>query len=161
MPEEFPVVLIKVALVAFVLITAVAYVQYVERRVMAFMQSRLGPNRVGPMGLLQPLADILKLIFKEDMIPAGADVPQQLAIGSQTVAPQVIGDRVGPDPVAVGANVHRNHAAATFIAPPLPVLNPALQPLPVPNPADIVQMDRMLVAGDFTGLRNSAARFAI
>ena len=75
MSEEFPVILIKVALIAFVLITAVAYVQYIERRVMAFMQSRLGPNRVGPQGLLQPLADILKLIFKEDMIPAGADVP--------------------------------------------------------------------------------------
>ena len=75
LPEEFPVVLIKVALVAFVLITAVAYIQFLERRVMAFMQSRLGPNRVGPFGLLQPLADILKLIFKEDLIPAGADVP--------------------------------------------------------------------------------------
>jgi NADH-quinone oxidoreductase subunit H len=74
-PEEFPVVLIKVAIVAFVLITAVAYIQFLERRVMAFMQSRLGPNRVGPFGLLQPLADILKLIFKEDLIPNGADVP--------------------------------------------------------------------------------------
>ncbi len=75
MPEEFLVVIIKVALLAFIIITAVAYVQFVERRVMAFMQSRLGPNRVGPFGLLQPLADILKLIFKEDMTPAGADVP--------------------------------------------------------------------------------------
>ena len=75
MSEEFLVILIKVALLAFVVITAVAYVQFVERRVMAFMQARLGPNRVGPFGLLQPLADILKLIFKEDMTPVGADVP--------------------------------------------------------------------------------------
>ncbi|MCA1554039.1 MAG: NADH-quinone oxidoreductase subunit NuoH [Chloroflexi bacterium] len=75
MSEEFLVVIIKVALVAFVIITAVAYVQFIERRVMAFMQSRLGPNRVGPFGLLQPLADIVKLIFKEDMTPEGADVP--------------------------------------------------------------------------------------
>lgn len=75
MSEEFLVVVIKVALLAFVIITAVAYVQFIERRVMAFMQARLGPNRVGPFGLLQPLADILKLIFKEDMTPAGADVP--------------------------------------------------------------------------------------
>ncbi len=75
MPEELFVIIVKIALVAFVLITAVAYVQFMERRVMAFMQSRLGPNRVGPFGLLQPLADIIKLIFKEDLIPAGADVP--------------------------------------------------------------------------------------
>ena len=75
MPEEFLVVVIKIAVLAFIIITAVAYVQFVERRVMAFMQARLGPNRVGPLGLLQPLADILKLIFKEDMTPAGADVP--------------------------------------------------------------------------------------
>src|SRR5919197_6195705 len=75
MSEEFIVIIVKVALLAFIIITAVAYVQFIERRVMAFMQSRLGPNRVGPFGLLQPLADILKLIFKEDMTPAGADVP--------------------------------------------------------------------------------------
>src|ERR671935_2166069 len=75
MSEEFLVIIIKVAILAFIIITAVAYVQFVERRVMAFMQSRLGPNRVGPSGLLQPLADILKLIFKEDTTPAGADVP--------------------------------------------------------------------------------------
>jgi len=54
MPEEFLVTVIKVALIAFVLITAVAYIQFMERRVMAFMQSRIGPNRVGPFGLLQP-----------------------------------------------------------------------------------------------------------
>jgi len=75
MQEEFLVIVVKLVVVLFVLITAVAYVQLIERRVMAFMQARLGPNRVGPFGLLQPLADILKLIFKEDTTPAGADVP--------------------------------------------------------------------------------------
>ena len=44
-----------------------------ERRISAFIQDRLGPNRVGPQGLLQPLADVLKLLFKEDLTPARAD----------------------------------------------------------------------------------------
>ncbi len=52
---------------------AVMSMIYLERRVIALMQSRVGPNRVGPEGLLQPLADVLKLLGKEDIIPAGAD----------------------------------------------------------------------------------------
>ncbi len=48
----------------------VAYAVYVERRVAAFIQDRLGPNRVGPFGLLQPLADGVKLFLKEDFTPA-------------------------------------------------------------------------------------------
>jgi len=75
MQEEFLVILVKLVVILLVLITAVAYIQFIERRVQAFMQSRLGPNRVGPFGLMQPLADILKLLFKEDLTPAGADVP--------------------------------------------------------------------------------------
>src|SRR5258708_16251041 len=46
---------------------------YVERRVLAFMQFRLGPNRTGPFGILQPVADGIKLFFKEEVIPAGAN----------------------------------------------------------------------------------------
>jgi len=48
---------------------------YAERRVSAFMQGRLGPNRVGPQGLLQPIADGIKFLMKEDIIPAGVDKP--------------------------------------------------------------------------------------
>ncbi|OSM06223.1 putative respiratory-chain NADH dehydrogenase subunit 1 [Magnetofaba australis IT-1] len=48
---------------------AVAYLTYVERRVIAFMHVRVGPNRVGPIGLLQPIADAVKLMFKETLIP--------------------------------------------------------------------------------------------
>jgi NADH-quinone oxidoreductase subunit H len=54
------------------LLTAFAYMTLIERRVVARMQSRIGPNRVGPLGLLQPLADAMKLAFKEQLIPGRA-----------------------------------------------------------------------------------------
>src|SRR5579862_1103761 len=61
--------IIKAAIVAFVLLTTLAYLQWVERKVIAHIQVRMGPYRVGPHGLLQPLADVIKLITKEDLIP--------------------------------------------------------------------------------------------
>jgi len=61
--------LIKAVVVAFVLLTTLAYLQWVERKVIAHIQVRMGPSRVGPHGLLQPLADVIKLITKEDLIP--------------------------------------------------------------------------------------------
>jgi NADH-quinone oxidoreductase subunit H len=61
--------IIKAAVVAFVLLTTLAYLQWVERKVIAHIQVRMGPSRVGPHGLLQPLADVVKLITKEDLIP--------------------------------------------------------------------------------------------
>src|ERR1017187_1424669 len=66
----FIVSLIKAALVASVLMTTLAYLQWIERKVIAHIQLRVGPRRVGPHGLLQPLADVIKLITKEDMIPS-------------------------------------------------------------------------------------------
>ena len=66
----FIVSLIKSALVAFVLLTALAYIQWVERKVLAHIQLRVGPRRVGPHGLLQPHADVIKLLTKEDMLPS-------------------------------------------------------------------------------------------
>jgi NADH-quinone oxidoreductase subunit H len=62
--------LIKAAIVAFVLLTALAYLQWIERKVIAHIQLRVGPYRVGPHGLLQPLADVVKLITKEGVIPS-------------------------------------------------------------------------------------------
>ena len=62
--------LIKAALVAFVLLTTLAYLQWIERKVIAHIQLRVGPYRVGPHGLLQPLADVVKLITKEGVIPS-------------------------------------------------------------------------------------------
>jgi NADH-quinone oxidoreductase subunit H len=64
--------------ISFFLVTATIIVMslvYLERRIIAFIQDRLGPNRVGPEGLLQPVADVIKLFTKEDIIPASADVP--------------------------------------------------------------------------------------
>ncbi len=64
------VTIVKAAVVAFVLLTALAYLQWLERKVLAHIQLRVGPRRVGPHGLLQPLADVIKLITKEDMMPS-------------------------------------------------------------------------------------------
>jgi NADH-quinone oxidoreductase subunit H len=66
--------LIKVIAVFTVLMTGVALLTLAERRICAFMQDRLGPNRVGPFGILQPAADGLKNIFKEETYPATADL---------------------------------------------------------------------------------------
>lgn len=64
--------LVKIALVMLVVLTVVANLVYVERKTSAFIQNRIGPNRVGPWGLLQSPADVLKLFIKEDIVPAKA-----------------------------------------------------------------------------------------
>src|SRR5258708_10585369 len=63
---------IKGAIVILALLTAFAYMTLIERRVVAKIQGRLGPNRVGPSGLFQPLADAIKMAFKEQIVPAQA-----------------------------------------------------------------------------------------
>ena len=62
--------LIKIFCIVIPVMISVAYITYFERRVIGFMQSRIGPNRVGFFGLLQPIADALKLLFKEIILPA-------------------------------------------------------------------------------------------
>src|SRR6266571_3413052 len=80
------VAVIKIAIALFVLLTAVAYTVWVERKVVGHMQNRWGPSRVGPFGLLQPLADGLKFILKEDLIPTSAYKPLYIAAPMISVA---------------------------------------------------------------------------
>jgi len=70
---ELIITLVKIVLLLFIVLTVNAYLTWFERKVVAHMQSRWGPHRVGPHGLLQPLADGVKFLFKEDPTPAGVD----------------------------------------------------------------------------------------
>jgi NADH-quinone oxidoreductase subunit H len=69
------IIIIKIAVVLGIALLHVAYATYFERKVIGHMQVRLGPMRVGPHGLLQPIADGIKLFFKEDILPANSDKP--------------------------------------------------------------------------------------
>src|SRR5262249_4913263 len=71
--KELLVWVIKCSVIFAGLLGAAAYMTLAERKVSAWMQFRIGPNRTGPLGLLQPLADGLKFVFKEEAIPSGAN----------------------------------------------------------------------------------------
>ena len=73
-PAWLPIwTLVKIIAIVAPLMLALAYLTYAERKVIGYMQVRIGPNRVGPLGLLQPIADGLKLLMKEIIIPSGAN----------------------------------------------------------------------------------------
>ena len=69
----FFIILIEILFVVIPLFLIVAYTTYSERKIIGFMQERLGPNRVGPSGILQPIADVVKLLTKEVIIPSNAN----------------------------------------------------------------------------------------
>lgn len=81
---------IKSVIILLALVTGFAYTTLLERRFIARLQSRIGPNRAGPEGLLQPVADGIKLFFKEDLIPAEADVAIFTLAPALTAIPALI-----------------------------------------------------------------------
>ena len=88
--------LIKGFIWAMVLLGGFAYLTLYERKELAWMQSRIGPNRTGPWGLLQPIADAVKLIFKEELTPANSDKLIFLLAPVITVVPAVVITAVVP-----------------------------------------------------------------
>ncbi len=82
--------LVKAIISTVVLLAGFAYMTWAERKVSALVQTRIGPNRLGPFGLLQPVADGIKLIFKEELIPAGANKAIFLLAPIITVVPALI-----------------------------------------------------------------------
>lgn len=87
---------IKSALILIVMTAGFAYVTYYERKALARMQTRIGPNRAGPWGLLQPVADGVKLIFKEEFVPKNADKILFMLAPVITVVPALIITAVVP-----------------------------------------------------------------
>ncbi|MDZ4339876.1 MAG: NADH-quinone oxidoreductase subunit NuoH [candidate division NC10 bacterium] len=90
MMEFLLATVLKIALVMGLVLLAVAYLTWLERKVIGDMQVRFGPSRVGPFGLLQPIADAIKLMFKEDIIPAHADRVIFLLAPALTLVPALI-----------------------------------------------------------------------
>src|SRR5512142_1683825 len=82
--------LIKSLFVIFALLTGFAYLTLYERRALARIQTRIGPNRAGPQGIFQPVADAVKLIFKEELTPANAYKLVFLLAPIATVVPALI-----------------------------------------------------------------------
>jgi NADH-quinone oxidoreductase subunit H len=90
------IILVQIGLVMGLVLLNIAYLTYWERKILGFMQDRLGPMEVGPKGLLQPIADGLKLFFKEDIIPSGANKIIFTAAPILVLVPALIGFAVVP-----------------------------------------------------------------
>ncbi len=83
--------ILVIVIVLFVVLNIAALLIWLERRLLALWQDRYGPNRVGPFGILQVLADVIKIFFKEDWIPPFADKPVFI------MAPGILLVTIAPD----------------------------------------------------------------
>src|SRR5246500_3296107 len=103
--------LLKIVGILFVVILPmVSYTVYAERRVSAFIQDRVGPNRVGPLGLIQPIADAVKLLLKEDFTPAHVNKFYYWLAPACAMAPSIMALAVVP-------------IGSTFLGEPMVVAN--------------------------------------
>ena len=107
--QVFTWALVKVLIILQVMLGVVSYLIYAERKICGHIQARTGPNRVGPLGLLQPIADVLKLLFKEEFIPAQANkiifhIAPMLAVFPAIVTFAVI--PMGPPPMFVVTDIN-------------------------------------------------------
>ena len=101
------VALIKIVAILVPLLLAVAYTTYAERKIIGYMQVRIGPNRVGPRGWLQPIADMVKLLVKEIIIPTGANRWLFLMAPLFALAPALVAWAVVPfNPTMVLADIN-------------------------------------------------------
>ena len=94
--QQIIIPIIKILFIAHLLIIGVMAMIWSERRVSGWMQDRLGPNRVGPQGLLQPIADGIKFLFKEDLIPNHVDKPLYVLAPAMLLVPAMIAIAVVP-----------------------------------------------------------------
>ena len=105
---EFLIVIIKIVVIFGAVMNVVGLLSWVERKVMARVQMRPGPTRVGPFGLLQPFADLLKFVFKEEVIPMNANTLLYMAAPVVSLVPAFLAFAVvpfGPDLQVTDLNV--------------------------------------------------------
>jgi NADH-quinone oxidoreductase subunit H len=109
---------VKVHIILFFVLLVVPFIVWMERKVIGHMQDRIGPERVGPFGLLQSIADGIKLFMKEDMVPAQADKPVFILAPAITVVTALVAATVIPwgDTVTLFGRTIALHVADVNVA---------------------------------------------